>query len=145
MNKPITSYVAKVLDNQTLIMSSGERAGVEKGMKFKIFSKKKVDVLDPLSKEKLGELDIEKHRVKVTEVHEKFCIAETYEYETVNEGGYYTGTSFLTLNKMFQEPKLVKKRRTFNIEPSDKAPIDETESTVRVGDRAEQIIDNVET
>lgn len=140
MSNPIQANIAQVIDNQTVAISAGKNAGIKVGMRFKIFSKSKVSINDPFTHEPLGELDIEKLRVEVTSVYEKFCIAETYKYETINEGGTYTGTSFITLSKMFEEPKLVKKRETFEIDPNGKKPISEVDSVVRVGDRVEQII-----
>ena len=141
MTEPIKARIAEVIDNQTVAISAGATSGVKNGMRFKIFSEKKIDVLDPVSNEKLGELDIEKLRVQVTTLYDKFCLAETYEYETINVGGNYSGTSFATLNKLFEEPKLIKKRKTFDIDENEKRPINKTESIVRVGDRVEQLVE----
>lgn len=137
-SKVISARVAHIIDNRTLILSVGAEQGVRENSRFKIFSATKTPILDPVTKEKLGELDRIKLRVKVTDVQEKYSIAETYEYTTVNKGGNYNG-SITALNKMFQEPKLERQYKTFEIDKLDRKAIDEKDSFVRVGDRAELI------
>jgi HKD family nuclease len=138
MTQIIKGTVAEIIDNSTVVLSVGSESGVEVGMRFKIFSKNKIEITDPESHEKLGELDIEKFKVQVIQVFPKFSIAETYEYKTVNTGGSYN-SSIWTLNKMMEEPRLVKRRKTFEIDKQEKRTINKEDSIVSVGDRVELI------
>ena len=141
MTKKITGRVAHIVDNRTVILSVGSENQVQPSMRFKIFSANKTKIIDPETKALLGELDRVKLRVKVIEVQEKYSIAETYEYTTVNKGGSYN-SSVLALNRMFQEPKLERSYKTFEIDKQDRKAIDEKDSIIRVGDRVEQIIED---
>jgi hypothetical protein len=143
MKNIITARVAHIIDNRTLILSTGSLKGVRNNMRFNILSAHKTPIVDPETKEQLGELDSVKLLVKVTEVHEKYSIAETYEYTTINKGGSYN-SSILTLNKFFEQPKLERHYKTFEIDQLDRKAIDEKDSFVRIGDRAEQIIAEAE-
>lgn len=136
MNK-IVAKVAKVIDNRTLIINAGSNKGVVLGMKFLISSSTNSQVVDPDTNEIIGVVAVPKVRVSVTRVDEKYAIAETYEYRTINEGG--SMPSSLTISKIFDQPKLVKKFETFEIEDDQKKEIEKEKSFVLIGDMAEQI------
>lgn len=132
----ITGKVAKILDNRTLIINVGSSNGVKLGMKFLISSATNSEVKDPDTGQVIGEVAIPKIKVSVTRVDEKYSIAETYEYHTVNEGGQISTGEIV---RMFQPPKLVKKYKTFEIEDTQKQSIDQEKSIILVGDIAESI------
>jgi hypothetical protein len=69
--------VAKILDQHTVAITAGEADGMEKGTILGICG---VEIEDPETKEVIGKLPTV--RVKVTEVHPKFCVAETYRLST---------------------------------------------------------------
>lgn len=133
----IIAKVAKILDDRTLIVNAGSEKGVKLGTKFLISSSLGSEIKDPDSQEILGEVAIPKVKVMVTRVDVKYCVAETYEYQTVNEGGSMPNT--ITLTKIFEPPKLVKRYKTFEIEDSQKKAIDKEKSLVKIGDMAEEL------
>lgn len=133
----ITAKVAKILDNRTLVINAGSDKNVRLGMKFLISSSVGSEVKDPDSEEVLGEVAIPKIRVSIVRVDSKYSIAETFEYQTINEGGSIPTS--MTLTKIFEPPKLVKRYKTFELEESQKRSIDEEKSVVKVGDIAEEI------
>ena len=133
----IIAKVAKVLDNRTLVINAGSNKGVSLNMKFLISSALNSQVVDPDTNEIIGEVAIPKVKVEITRVDEKYSIAETYEYKTVNEGGSMPNA--VALSRIFDQPKLVKKYKTFEIEDNQKKAIEKEKSLILIGDIAEQI------
>lgn len=81
IDMPITGQVAEVLDKYRLVINRGQTSGVEVGMIFAVMGFGG-DILDPETKESLGPKPIEKLRLKVTDVYEKFSVAETFRVVT---------------------------------------------------------------
>lgn len=133
MNK-IKAKVAKIIDNRTLVITAGLDKHVKNGMKFLISSATNSKVKDPDSGEILGEVAVPKIRVEVIRVDDKYAVAETYEFNTINEGG-----SMGTISKIFEPPKLVKQYKTFEIESNQRKAIEKERSIIQIGDIAEQI------
>lgn len=79
--QPITGKVAEILNRYTLAINRGSEDGVEVGMIFAVMGLGG-EIIDPETKKPLGPRPIEKLRVKVTDVYEKFCVAETYRIVT---------------------------------------------------------------
>ena len=78
----ITGKVAKILNARELIINQGSEAGVELEMEFKVFEER-VDIMDPDTGDSLGTLDMEKIRIKISDVHPRFAIGRTFEtYQT---------------------------------------------------------------
>jgi hypothetical protein len=75
--KRITGQVAEILDEYSLAINRGENDGVEVGMIFSVMGLGG-DIIDPEKKTSLGPKPVEKLRVKVTDVFEKYSVAETY-------------------------------------------------------------------
>lgn len=65
--------VAKILGPFSLALNEGAAHGVKMGTIYAIHSE---DVIDPETGANLGRYP--KLKVKVTEVYERFCVAETY-------------------------------------------------------------------
>ena len=136
----IKAKVAKVLDNRTIIINAGSDKNVQLGMKFLVSSASNTEVVDPDTKDIIGSIAIPKIKVSITRVDEKYSVAETYEYNTVNVGGNMQ--SGIALSSMFQPPKLVKKYKTFDFEDTQKKEIEKEKSIVNVGDIAEEVEDH---
>lgn len=79
--------VAKVIDCYTVAINAGEADGIENGAILEILSD---PVIDPEDGAILG-LHA-KLRVKVTEVFERYCIAETYKLTVPTFWELLTGT-----------------------------------------------------
>lgn len=64
--------VARVLDSHTVVVTGGAAAGITVGDELRICE----DIIDPQTGDKIGTYpDLP---VRVTEVHSKFCVAETF-------------------------------------------------------------------
>ncbi len=142
----LEGLVADILNEREVVINIGSKRGVEPGMKFAILSPQPHVIVDPESKEKLGEVDRPKVRLKASEVHEKFSVLRTYETYTVNVGG--VGPDFLgpsSVLSIFTPPKWVTKVKTLRIDQSDlPGELSPSDSIVRVNDRVLQIFDDEE-
>jgi hypothetical protein len=78
---PITGKVAEILDRYTLAINRGVDDGVEIGMIFAVIGAGG-EIIDPDTDKPLGPRPVEKLRVKVTDVYEKFSVAQTYRLVT---------------------------------------------------------------
>lgn len=78
MCSTITGKISKIISEYTVVINVGSDAGVRENMKFEILAPE-IQITDPDSGEELGALHYVKARVKVTQVYEKFAVAESYE------------------------------------------------------------------
>jgi len=138
----IVGKVAALLDERGLVINRGSRDGVKKPMRFMIYAAHGKKIIDPDTKAELGELKLSKLAVQVVEVFPTYSIAETYKFRTVNEGG--ESNLFGGLTGYLSPPKYVKKYETFSIEEHTKKQIDEEKSIIKIGDIAEELLEEVE-
>lgn len=73
MSAPIEGKIAKIVDDQTVIINRGTASGVREGMKFAIFTGGDA-VADPDTGESLGEWEVVKGCVKVSHVQKKLSV-----------------------------------------------------------------------
>ena len=78
VREPNEGSVARVEDQYTLIINRGSEHGVKSGMDFAVMSERGARLIDPETGEVIGELPIEKLRVKVLDVHPKYSRAEIF-------------------------------------------------------------------
>jgi hypothetical protein len=79
MSDPITGKVAAIENNYSVVINRGATHHVKKGMVFVIEDPQGKEVRDPDNPDEiLDYLPVEKIKVKVFEVREKICRAETY-------------------------------------------------------------------
>jgi len=122
MASPLRGKVANLIDTYTVALNIGKDKGVEKGMKFTILCPTlKID--DPETHEELGELTFIKARIEVTEVFDRFCLAQSFE--TILE-------TLLPFPSFYAEPRAATKKLTSS---------PELDKTIRVGDDVEQILE----
>lgn len=76
--QPIEGSVARVEDDYTLIINRGAEHGVEDDMLFAVLSDGGDPLIDPETGEVLDEFPVEKLRVRVSDVHPKYCRAVTF-------------------------------------------------------------------
>lgn len=76
----ITGKVAAVLSARRLVINRGSEHGVEPGMRFRVLEE--LNVTDPDTGERLGELPREVVRVAVIDVEPRYAIAHTFETYT---------------------------------------------------------------
>ena len=80
----IEGKIAKILNTRELVLNRGSDDGVSVDMEFAVLEPR-LSIIDPETKEPLGELEREKIRVRVFETHPKFSLARTYEtYRELN-------------------------------------------------------------
>lgn len=128
--------MAQILNERELVINRGRNDGVTRGMRFAVLAATPTEVVDPDSKEILGTVDREKIRVEARLVEDKFAVCSTYETKVVG------GNPFAD---MFANPLLGGPRREVpkTLRASGEsfpAPISESESYVKVGDRVRQIV-----
>jgi hypothetical protein len=70
--------VARVEDQYTLIINRGSEHDVKPDMVFAVMARRKDSIIDPENGEVIGELPVEKLRVKVFDVQPKYSWAETF-------------------------------------------------------------------
>lgn len=70
--------VARVINANRLVINRGAEHGVETGWVYAVLRPENEVILDPESGEVLGEIELEKIRVKVIEVYERMSVASPY-------------------------------------------------------------------
>jgi hypothetical protein len=70
----IVAQVAKILGKYAIAINAGSDQGVPRGATVKLWRVEEIS--DPNSGASLGNVRIEKLRMKTTQIHELFCIAE---------------------------------------------------------------------
>jgi len=79
--------VASVLSDTQLVLNVGEQDGIDYKMRFLIYGISKEEIIDPVTKEPLGYLELVRGTGKVTYVQEKICIISS---DTVRSN-FYSG------------------------------------------------------
>lgn len=69
--------IVKILDEYDLIINGGKEHGIKLGDEFQILDKEGSKVIDPETQEVIGQLDLIKATVKVTELQERMCICSS--------------------------------------------------------------------
>lgn len=90
----ITGSVARVEDEYTLIINRGSEHGLQTDMVFAVMADGGDEILDPETGSVIGELPVEKLRVKVVEVQPKFSRAVTFRTYTPAKLQYPALTEF---------------------------------------------------
>lgn len=70
--------VARVINANRLVINLGEVHGVEVGSIYAVLRPENEQITDPETGEYLGEIELEKIRVRVSEVQQKLSIATPY-------------------------------------------------------------------
>jgi len=132
----IKGKVANILNARELTINIGKEQGVKAGMIFKVLADSPVAVIDPDTKKKLGEVDREKIRVKVSEVDENFSVCKTYRTRRTGGIAYPSMSSIASL--------MVEREAVETLKASEASlppPLPEEESFVKTGDRVIQVVD----
>ena len=136
--QPIRGKVARVLNSREVAINRGLDDRVEVGMIFKVLSTKGSEITDPDTGERLGSVELEKTRVKVTDVQERIAVASTYRSYKVNVGG-----SGMALSRLFEPPRWERRFETLRVEDAAKEELDEEDAFVQTGDPVLQFIEVV--
>ncbi len=72
----VTGRVARILDENSLVLNVGEQEGVQKGMKFVVYEPGE-EIKDPVTGASLGALEIVKAEVVAVHVQEHLTLAKS--------------------------------------------------------------------
>lgn len=106
--------VAHIIDQFTVVANYGTEAGATPGQRILIFGLGG-EILDPVSNNSLGRLEVVKGRGKVTHVQEKICTIESAELAEIDSGRKVikrSGTLSFALGEreeIIQEPRTERK------------------------------------
>ncbi|MBC9719517.1 hypothetical protein H9Y04_44165 [Streptomyces sp. TRM66268-LWL] len=121
--------IIKIVNEREVLINLGAADGVRKGMVFSVRSPEPDDVHDPETGELLGTFSPPKTYVKVTEVHDRFCVAATYRDQHSAAGPLY-GFASGPIARLMQPPTV---RRDVVAQPENLPP--DSLREVEVGDR----------
>ncbi len=126
MSDRIEGRVARIVDENTVIVNRGEAHGVKRGMKFVIFAEGD-EVTDPETGESLGRWEVVKGYVSVVHVQERMSICEGI-------GGNEEEETPSTLSSAMVKESFQKKKGTLNVNAGEMSGRPAVEP-VRVGDK----------
>ncbi|MCK9376482.1 MAG: hypothetical protein M0P73_10045 [Syntrophobacterales bacterium] len=74
--------VVKIIDSRKLVINRGERDGIKYGQRFIIYHVEEEPIIDPITNESLGHLEIVKGTGKVFHIQERISIIESDMHKT---------------------------------------------------------------
>jgi len=140
MAEPIEGKVAKILDDQTLILNVGRTHGVAQGMVFCVYAPVE-DVTDPETGESLGTWEAVKGYVQATHPQEKLTVCRAYapkqsKEQRPEERGTHTLSSELVAVSMLSGGPLAQSR--LNVNRAQLSGVPEVQP-ISVGDLARSV------
>jgi len=136
--KKIEGRVAAILNARELVINVGSDVGVVQGMRFAVLAESPIIVKDPLTGERLGQIDREKVRVEATDVHLKITICRTFRFKNIES--ISSLASLLGLGSSATPPKDIPE--TLQMQDSSlPPPLPEEQSYVKVKDRVIEVTD----
>jgi hypothetical protein len=137
--KPIEAKVAEILSTRSLVLNAGKEQGVQDGMVFVILNRKGEHILDPDTGLELGSLRLPKIRVQVAFVYDRMSVAKTFR--TISTGGFGFQIPDIFLPTMrVTRPETLRSSEHLSAD----ADLDESESLVKVGDPAIEVMEDAE-
>lgn len=94
---PDKIYVAHIIDNHTLVLNAGSSSGVKLKQRFLIYSVSDHEIIDPITKESLGKLEIVKGTGKVTHLQDTICTIKSDMTEKTNKRRLIKSNSAISL------------------------------------------------
>lgn len=131
--------ILKILNNTTVVINLGSRDDITIHDSFDILDKHTILLIDPTTKEILGNIEKIKEKVFVKEVHEKFCICVS-KYTKVE----YHDPVMETLMKPF-DPITNRKKSSKRVIGNDMSVDDKevspiyTHETIHIGDKVRKV------
>ena len=81
MSNQFICSVAKVLSPTQLVINKGSNAGLKEGLRFLIYQLSDDDIIDPITKQSLGKLEIVKGTGKIVHLQDTMATIESDQYE----------------------------------------------------------------
>ncbi len=140
MAEPIEGKVAKILDENSIILNVGRAHGVTQGMVFCVFAPVE-DVKDPETGESLGSWEAVKGYVQATHPQDKLTVCRAFapkgrESQKPEESGTHTLSAELVAVSMLSGGPLAKAR--LNVNHTQAAGMPEI-GPISVGDRVRSV------
>ena len=135
---PICGYVVQILNTHQLVLNIGSKDGVTKDMQFDVLYPASQDIVDPITKEHLGSLNLPKKRVIATRILDRLSVATTLS-KRVNRGGAGIGLD-VRLADIYDSPRWVTEYESLAQSDDSFAPLDEKDSFVKVKDPVMQVL-----
>lgn len=126
----IIGKIAQIIDEYTVVINRGRENGVEEGMRFIIYEMGD-EIIDPDTKQPLGNFEIVKLKVKVINVNIKFSTA--ISDEIIDAPSSFGSLSRLSISSLTKELPLDSETRLKLIRPRREG--------VTIGDSVRQILD----
>lgn len=104
MNKEI--MVAHIIDSEKghdVVLNVGKKDGIKEGDKFLLYEIDPNPIIDPITKENLGNLELVKGRGEVTYVQEQICILTSTEKRS---GALGSAAALIGETVPFDKPKI---------------------------------------
>lgn len=95
MKKPIRGKVARVLNDQEIVLNIGTANGVVMDMYFDVIDADELEIRDPDTNQLLGSVERSKIRVKIIHTQEKLAVAACYPFVSAQnwKSGVWTSSS----------------------------------------------------
>lgn len=130
----IVGKVAQIMDEYTVVINRGRENGVEEGMRFIIY-KLGDEIIDPDTKEPLGNFENVKLKVKVVNVSQKFSTA--ISDETIETP---SSISLSSISRVISQTSSLPKELPLDSETRINL-IRPRKEGVKIGDSVRQILD----
>ena len=88
------ALVARILDEFSVVINKGEKDGIKRGYRFLIYSECG-EVVDPETKESLGNLEVPKGYAEVESLQERMTLIRSSEFKSTSSkfhGGFLPAT-----------------------------------------------------
>ena len=124
LEKRFPAVVARIINPYRVVINRGIEQDIKLGQRFLVYSLSNEEILDPITNESLGYLEIVKGTGKVIHVQEKMSIIESDKIETSNRTITKKGSLYSFLGDAVEE-----------IASPQQVPFD----SVQVGDKAKPV------
>ena len=132
MSNQFICNVAKVLSPTQLVINKGSNAGLKEGLRFLIYQLSDDDIIDPVTKQSLGKLEIVKGTGKIVHLQDTMATIESDQYEKKQPRKVTTTSSSNRFGLIFDPHKTVEE---YDPDVKTQIPFDDPQ----VGDFAKQI------
>lgn len=124
LEKKFPAAVASIINEYRIVINRGNEHNIRLGQRFLIYSLSDEEIIDPITNEPLGYLEIVKGTGKVINVQERISIIESDKTEILNKKIIRKGSLYSFLGDAVEE-----------IASPERVPFE----AVQVGDRAKPI------
>jgi hypothetical protein len=131
----IEGKVARILNRRQLVVNRGSKDGIVVGMQLAVLNRKGLDVQDPDTRETMGSVELPKVQVKVVQVQENMCVAQTFRTFRTASGPL----SSLNVMAGLTAPGRTETETLRTDEATYKEELSEEDSYVHVGDKIVEI------